>query len=377
MSDDKLKLEPLEQMHLGHVLGDEYAPSEPDESASTHDIIEIENELGAILSTDRKAWVRMAELMGIVEREKLWSPVFASFTQWVGDLAKRNKVHVSVIWERKKAGKVYAEYSKRAAKRGEVVPDLQDTNLSPQNLSYIAKIAGTDTDMVDNLIKSVADGEIPKEQLKEAWKLKRAAAEKRGEKAAPSNAYDRAKREQQAQEAQEAQQEKQSQSDEGKKAYPPVVTADDILVALSTSGCNWYPYTVTPPRDAKIVFKVIPEFPVVTGSSHHARRIDAVVVSNRQCDNREVRLIGVEIKVDKHDLLNDHKAQEYADYVDQAYFAVPNHLVDLAKTVLPEGWGILAWSSPDGGALRVAVEAQLNPGLFREKSLMTAFIKQC
>ena len=39
----------------------------------------IENELESILSSDKKSWVRIYELMDTVEREKLYSDQYSSY----------------------------------------------------------------------------------------------------------------------------------------------------------------------------------------------------------------------------------------------------------------------------------------------------------
>ena len=61
-------------------------------------------------------------------------------------------------------------------------------------------------------------------------------------------------------------------------------------------------------------------------------------------ENSEVRIVGVEIKVAKADLLADHKMAEYVDFVDRFYIAVPEdpQMIDAAQAVRLPSWGILA-----------------------------------
>ena len=52
----------------------------------------IENELETLLSADKKSWVRIYELMDSVEKEKLYTDKFSSYTKWVNALADKAKV---------------------------------------------------------------------------------------------------------------------------------------------------------------------------------------------------------------------------------------------------------------------------------------------
>lgn len=65
-------------------------------------IEKIEEELQTLLSEDKKSWVKIYELMEEVEEEKLYEGKYRSFTAWVNELAIKSKVHVSLLWSRKK-----------------------------------------------------------------------------------------------------------------------------------------------------------------------------------------------------------------------------------------------------------------------------------
>ena len=80
-----------------------------------------------------------------------------------------------------------------------------------------------------------------------------------------------------------------------------------------------------------------------TGSSRHSRRIDMLIVEE-SAGNNKITLNGIEIKVAKGDLVNDHKMQEYTAFVDRFYIAIPDNpdLIAAAQSVRLPSWGILA-----------------------------------
>ena len=69
-----------------------------------------ENELIELLNQDRQNWVQIYRLMEQVEKEKAYRESANNFTQWVNKLANKAKVHVSLLWARKKAGSAYDAY---------------------------------------------------------------------------------------------------------------------------------------------------------------------------------------------------------------------------------------------------------------------------
>ena len=78
------------------------------------DLENTEHELLSLLNQDKHNWVQIYRLMDQVDKEKAYTATSKSFTQWVNTLADKAKVHVSLLWARKKAGAAYDEYVKRA-----------------------------------------------------------------------------------------------------------------------------------------------------------------------------------------------------------------------------------------------------------------------
>ena len=313
----------------------------------------IENELETLLSADKKSWVRIYELMDSVEREKLYTDKFSSYTKWVNALADRAKVHVSLLWNRKKAGRVYAAYEERAKERGRTVPSMNAIQVSADNFNLIEKIAGNNTDVADELIDKVLQGDMKRSDLKNAWQTVKADREASGKKSVRVNGYDK-----------------------GIDVKTETITAADIVLALSRR--NWLINNVDTYTDRYTVskYRVLTEFAVQTGTSHHARRIDALILENRTVEAEKaynVHIHAVEIKVSKHDLLSDHKMQEYTDYADFFWIAVPEELKADAESIMLNDWGLI--TIDEKKELHVIKKAELHDAIFRDQTVETALIK--
>lgn len=314
----------------------------------------IETELESILSSDKKSWVRIYELMDTVEREKLYSDQYSSYTKWVNALADKAHVHVSLLWNRKKAGRVYASYEKRANAQGKSVPAMEDIAVSADNFNLIEKIAGNNTDVADELIDKVLQGDMKRSDLKNAWQTVKADREASGKKSVRVNAYDK----------------------ESIDVKTETITATDIVLALSRR--NWLINNVDTYTDryTQSKYRVLTEFAVQTGTSHHARRIDALILENRTVEAEKaynVHIHAVEIKVSKHDLLSDHKMQEYTDYADFFWIAVPEELKADAESIMLNDWGLI--TIDDKKELHVIKKAELHDAIFRDQTIETALIK--
>ena len=320
-------------------------------------INEIENELETLLASDKKAWVKIYELMEQVDKEKLYEGKFSSFTAWVNYLAERSKVHVSILWSRKKAGSAYAAYEQRQNEKGVVVKPMKEVTVSPDNFVLVEKIAGNNTKVADELIEKVVNGELKRSDLKNAWATVRSERTKKGLPVAPKNAHDKNI---------VAQTNADSEAPEGK------TKASDIVLALSTNS-KWIPEA----KEKKYVddkYKTMAEFAVRTGSSHSARRIDALVLENLSANAAdEICLHGIEIKVDKSDLLNDHKMAEFTNFVDYFWIAVPAKLEAYAQEIRGDKWGVLIVDTDNN--VTVATAAQKLDAAFREVTLTSAVLK--
>lgn len=334
---------------------------------------EIESELQDLVSHDKKHWINMFLLMNEVQQRNLFKPKFSSFTQWVNDFATKSKVHVSLLWSRLKAGKTYQKYVERSKDKGQEVKPIEEMKISADSLNLIDKIAAKNNLIADDLIEKVERNELTRADLKNAWSKVRDERIKKGIESTQKNHHD----------ADKYLDEKISTK----------ISAAEIVLALSQNA--WLRNSSLNTRlgsdrskdqvnhfSNKYIqekYKTFTEFAVQTGSSQHARRIDVLVIENISLEDREkkysVHLHGIEIKVDVHDLINDHKMLEYTDFVDFFWLAIPNNseMLQAAEDVMNDHWGLLLID--DQGEVNIhQMPTKLQP-ILREETLMAALIK--
>ena len=336
-----------------------------DNNVSLQSLQAVEDELTKCVNADQRNWSRIYVLMHQVEQQELYKPVYKSFTAWVNHTADVAHCHVSTLWARNKAGRVYAEYEERATAQGRTVPTLQDVTVSPDTLALCEKVAGKRADIMDDLISKAIKGGVTREDLRQAARAKRAAGG-----LMPRSRYDRlTKKDRVASASASATESVES------------VTAADIVLGLRSSA--W----LTPNQDDRKgylprKYHVYTEFPIDTGETSHAQRMDALVcetlTTNPYTEKDKVVLRGIEIKVSVSDLVRDKKMKNYTDYCDYFYIAVPDDIkiIDAAESVrLPE-WGVLVLKDTMAGkSIKVLHDAHLLSPVFRDKTLSTALIK--
>ena len=196
--------------------------------------------------------------------------------------------------------------------------------------------------------------------LKNAWQTVKADREASGKRSVRVNGYDRYQEEETA-------------------TKPDNITATDIVLALGKS--SWLDNTnggiaVFYDRYTQSKYRLMTEFAVQTGTSAHARRIDALILENRTVEAEKaykIHIHAVEIKVSKHDLLSDHKMQEYTDYADFFWIAVPEELKADAESIMLNNWGLI--SIDNEKKLHVIKKAELHDAIFRDQTIETALIK--
>lgn len=329
---------------------------------------DIEGQLGQYLAADKKNWIQTYLLMSEVQDKELYIVNYRSYTKWVNHLADSLSIHVSTLWSRLKAGKNYAEYAARAAEHGRTVPKIEEIDVSPDSLNLCAKVAGKNAVEMDKLVDQVVASDLTRDNLRQAAKARKAA----GEFVARSRfdcvqAKDRTEMEEK-------------------------ITAADIILALQSSSWLFSQSTdnpiwekvITDPRESvkktyiKEKYRVFEEFAIDPGTSRHSRRLDALIAENisvpLHADN-PVNLIGVEIKVDINDLKNDCKMQEYTDFVDQFYLAVPDEedIVNAALSIKLDTWGLIIVSKD--GQIKVLQTADKLSAIMRDKTLNNLILK--
>lgn len=344
---------------------------EQKDQTDQEDLRQIEAELTDVLDKEKRNWTKIYELMSRVEQEKLYEQKenCKSFTQWVNMLAKDLHVHASGLWAKLKAGRTYAAYAERAEKRGMIAQRAEDVAVSVDTINLCATIAGKSVERQDSLLDRAIRGELSRQDLREAARAKSAESARKYEK----GLFNSEKKE----EVQKVQNQQNPEEQQG-------ITAADIIVALKSS--SWIEYVEKSfERDEYItkVRKLYAEFPVYTGTSRSARRMDAVILENISARERdEIVIRGVEIKVSVSDLMHDEKMTEYTDFCDLFYIAIPAGNDELKKAVqavmLPE-WGLIEVSEGEENVYNyvaeVTIPAKKTQGVLRDRTLSTALIR--
>ncbi|MCI6666866.1 MAG: MmcB family DNA repair protein [Romboutsia timonensis] len=286
----------------------------------------VEKELTSLLDYDKKNWTHFYILLKKVEDEKLWESKYKSFNQWVKDFCKKTKTHESIVWNRKKAGRVYESYQKIKAQKGEEVANIEDTNVSADALVILDKINRYDEEIASNLVDKVLNKEITNKDLREVYKGIRP------ENISHNPHFRTEKGERGEKQAKESNSENK-------------ITANKIVSTL----CNIEWLGIKKERKyfksafEQDKYRVFTEFPLYTGTSKRSRRVDLLIAENIQTEHIwELNLHGIEIKVSKSDLLNDTKYTEYAEFVDYMWLAVTEELVEEGLKNTFEDCGIIS-----------------------------------
>ena len=275
----------------------------------------IEKELSTLIDIDKKNWTHFYILLKKVEDNKLWEGKHKSYTQWVKDFCIKTKTHESIIWNRKKAGKVYESYAEVQKNKGIEVEPIENINVSADSLVILDKINKYDKEVASNLVDKVINKEITKKDLREVYKSIRPNVEN-----ISRNPHIKTV---------EVVENKDNNIVNNK------VNANEIVSTL----CNieWLSKDKIQRKYFKSSFeqnkyRAFTEFPIFTGTSRKSRRMDMLICENVRSENVwELNLHCIEIKVNKSDLVNDKKYTEYSEFVDYMWLAIPEELYDIAR----------------------------------------------
>lgn len=303
----------------------------------------VEYELHTLIELDKKNWTHFYILLKKVEDQELWKNKYRSFTQWVKEFCLVNKTHESIIWNRKKAGKVYESYIKEQAKKGITVAPIEQAKVSADSLVLLDKINKYSPEAAAKLTDKVINKDITKKDLREVYKSIRPNIISNNPhlKAAALNDSIDSK----AQKALEEIQEK--------------VNAAKIVSTLCTS--DWLgekkirKYFSSAYEQDK--YRVFTEFPIFTGTSRKSRRMDMLIAENITTEEIwEINLHCIEIKISKTDLKNDKKFTEYAPFVDYVWLAITPELVEVAQEIKFSSCGIIVIENNKATILEKAIK---------------------
>lgn len=341
----------------------------------------IEVELSNIAKKDKQNWSNFYVLLKEVETKKLWEGNFNSFTAWVKHFALQSGMKESIIWNRKRAGEVYERYAnikikenknKKIEERSEIAP-VQEVDLAQDTLILIDKIAKSNLEMEQELIDKAISGELRPKDLRNTYYTLR-ATDKRY--LTENNSFNK--------HITKAQRESMN-----KQNTDAVLSAVDIVNYLKNA--NWLDEYNERKKEKdnsvksgherfkkfyeKEKYHTLTEFPVYTGTSKHSRRIDVLAIENiTTVHSWDIALHGIEIKVSKADLVNDHKYTEYMDFVNYMWLAVPINLVGTAFETKHPDVGIIAFDT-ENNIVKIIDDAVDLRATKRNKTLETLVLK--
>ena len=308
--------------------------SENINALETKDFAVYEHELEDLVRNDKNNWTRFYLLMEKVEKEELYKQRnFKSFTSWLKNFSLKNKIHESVLWNRKKAGRVYQQYQQLQSQKGIETEPIENIDVSMDSLVLLDKIQKKAPALGAELIEKTMNKQVTRQDLRTAYKQIRDAE--------PPKKPGRKKK--LTEEEEMAKQAEFNRNNATATKITQLFTSSMWLLGYETTRKA---FKVAEQQDKYIS---LPEFRVYTGTSIKSRRIDVLALENVTVKTKlhQLHSHGIEIKVDKHDLLNDHKYTEYAEFVHFLWLAVPRELVELAEETAPPTVGIISVESDD------------------------------
>lgn len=372
---------------------------ENEESPQAKRLKELEAELITIAKQDTKTWVSFYKLMEEVKNERLYMGTASSFTAWVKNLAQKCGQHESNLWNKLKAGRVYARYQETLAKRGMKSKPIEEIDVAVDSLVLLDKISRKDDVAGAELVDKVLNKTLSRADLRDTYKLLRAKhrsfKDGRFEVSTgefkSNNDNDNPRKEyintsvalssNTCTESFNIDGPDSSDSPNNPKynedSVDGYITAPSIVKALSVP--DWFgDVSYESSRrfaysDCCNKYHTFTEFSVQTGTSKKSRRIDLLVAENVTMEDWGLTLHGIEIKVSKYDLISDTKYTEYGQSVDYLWLAIPLHLLKYATETKADYVGIIVIDQ-DGKA-RIEVQASKLQPLDRENTLTNIILK--
>lgn len=317
----------------------------------------IEVKLIELAEIDKKNWTQFYLLLKRVEDEQLWKDEYKSFTQWVKGFSVKSKVHETVIWSRKKAGRVYESYARVQQQKGIEVQPIEKISVSADSLVLLDKINKYNEHAASDLVDKVLNKQITKKDLREVYRSIRPSVISNNPHI--KKVIDASRL-----------------PDDEVEVPTETITATKIVSSLCNS--EW----LGKKRERKFFksayennkYSVFTEFPVFTGTSRKSRRIDMLIAENMTTNNVwELNLHGIEIKVSKGDLIGDNKYSEYVEFIDFMWLAIPKDLIEIAEAYIFKGCGLLAIDS--SGAVEVIHKAAKINSLRKQDTLTSIALK--
>jgi hypothetical protein len=281
------------------------------------DIKKLENQLQNLLEREKRQWTKTAQLLIDIERSRLYRKQAKSFSQYVRQLAQKFKINESSFWRIKRAGEYYLKLHNT-----DNIEIIGKANTSPEQLEILMKISSiAPPNIVQDFKERLISGKTTREELRDTWRT-----------------YCKVKKD------------KPRRGRKSKKQLLDNVIGDLFTNSAAMTTANiiqslknpqWAIDTIN--QKKMDYFQLFTEVAVSSGTSSKPRRIDIVSIVKESNKGPLPTVIGIEVKINIHDLKRDMKLTEYIPFCHYFYLAIPNEqaMIDAAASVTTKEIGIL------------------------------------
>lgn len=281
------------------------------------DIKKLENQLQNLLEREKRQWTKTAQLLIDIERSRIYRKQAKSFSQYVRQLAQKFKINESSFWRVKRAGEYYLKLHNT-----DNIEIIGKANTSPEQLEILMKISSiAPPNIVKDFKERLISGKTTREELRDTWKT-----------------YCKVKND------------KPRRGRKSKKQLLDNVIGDLFTNSAAMTTANiiqslknpqWAIDTIN--QKKMDYFQLFTEVAVSSGTSSKPRRIDIVSIVKESNKGPLPTVIGIEVKINIHDLKRDMKLTEYIPFCHYFYLAIPNEqaMIDAAASVTTKEIGIL------------------------------------
>lgn len=332
-------------------------------------IREIENKLIIMVNNDKKNWVEFYLLMKEIEDNELWRDLgLNSFTAWVKSFCAQNKIHESIIWNRKKAGQLYLRYIEVKKSKGIEVAPLKESTLSVDTLVLLDKISNKSEKLGADLMDKAINNQIRKIDLRETYKAMRQQEANIKKEISQAN----------------------SLNDENLKGvnslyhFDKTKTSEEIANDVIISGNiitklqkeQWLGikkegkkhFISTYEQDK---YELFTDFKIFEPEK---LSIEAVIAENLTTyEKYNVYLHGIIIKTNKNDLMQSKFTnKKYENYFDFLWLAIPYGLLEIAQLVKLENMGLIYIKNKQ---LEINIKGKLLHPKYKKETLTSLALK--
>lgn len=132
---------------------------------------QIELEFEILIQKDRRNWLRVAKLLDQIESQHLYKLRSRSFTEYVKNLALKNRINISTLWRARSGAKLYLEILDL-----DHLDQLDESvvKTTPEQLETFSKVRTiAPNKIVEDVKEKMIRGENMRHELRELWQIYR------------------------------------------------------------------------------------------------------------------------------------------------------------------------------------------------------------